>query len=1097
MLPLLTLLVHLASSASPGVLRPNIPIERDLASGEGHVYEAVLDAEPWLVNVEQYGTDVVIEASGPAGDVLAVDVPTYRRGPETLVLQPAVAGRWRIELRARNLGVGPGRYEIQLEGLAGDGALQRSRIAAEAAMAQAGQLHFQGTAGAKKQAIAVYREALEHWRVAGADRRRAWTLLAIAILHRQLAESREAQPLYEEAAALFHELGEDHGEAIALNDLGLCASDLSQLEDARAYLQQALDLQRRLGDDYGAAMARNNLCLEDHRRGELRLAEDCYEQVLASARQGGERIQEALVLSNLGNVYDRLGEPGLAIDAYRRSLSIRQSTGDRKGEAKTRVNLGVLYRRLGEPQEAIGHYTAALAIHRQLGDRRWEARTLSNLGQAYYSLGELERARSFFDRALPMRRAVGDLRGTAVTLNHLGRLHRRLGKPGKARELHRQALEISRQNHLRSDEANTLILLGQSSLAAGDPDAALEVSRRAFELVEKSGDRRKQADVLHQIGEARRRRGDVEQALTSLSRALDHRRAIQDRQGEVWSLGAIAHAEAELGRFDAAFGHVREALKLTEALRSGIVDPDLRAAFTSSQRRAYELEIDLLMRRHELEPKAGHDRSALAASERARARTLVELLQEAGARIRQGIDPVLSDRRASLQQRLDAKAMLRVRLLSRGDVDHDARRELFEVLAELETVEADIRRQSPAYAALTRPDPLSTAEIQELLDPDTMLLEFSLGEERSFLWALTTETSASFELPGREEIEDASRSAHQALSTLDLRDPDSSREPLARLSRLILGPVAGRLLRRRLVVVADGALHYIPFAALPSPAGASPDSVTLLEQHEIVHLPSASALAVQRRVLAGRPQAPGRVAILADPVFHASDSRIRRIPAPATETAPSVSPGALRGGSGTEMLDLGLDRLRASRREANAIAALVPPGTALVALDFAAHRDLVFSGELGRYRIIHFATHGMIDARRPELSGLVLSLVDREGRARDGFLRLRDLYNMRLASDLVVLSGCRTALGREIRGEGLVGLTRGFMYAGAPRVVASLWQVEDQATGELMERFYRAMLVDGLPTAAALRQAQLEVARQRRWSAPFYWAGFVHQGDWL
>ena len=192
----------------------------------------------------------------------------------------------------------------------------------------------------------------------------------------------------------------------------------------------------------------------------------------------------------------------------------------------------------------------------------------------------------------------------------------------------------------------------------------------------------------------------------------------------------------------------------------------------------------------------------------------------------------------------------------------------------------------------------------------------------------------------------------------------------------------------------------------------------------------------------------------------------------------------------------GLARLPFSREEAASIAALARPKDMLSATDFAANRSAALGAALADYRVVHFATHGLIDSERPELSGLVLSLVTDRGAPQDGFLRLHDIFNMRLNADLVVLSACQTALGKEIRGEGLVGLTRAFMYAGAPRVVASLWQVSDLATAELMKRFYPGMLQRHLPAAAALRAAQLDMSADPRWAPPYFWAGFVLQGDW-
>jgi CHAT domain-containing protein len=234
--------------------------------------------------------------------------------------------------------------------------------------------------------------------------------------------------------------------------------------------------------------------------------------------------------------------------------------------------------------------------------------------------------------------------------------------------------------------------------------------------------------------------------------------------------------------------------------------------------------------------------------------------------------------------------------------------------------------------------------------------------------------------------------------------------------------------------------------------------------------------------------------VFADPVFDRSDPRVRLdgTGAEPAEAPPEALERALRSVTGRGALA----RLPFSRQEADAIVALAPSGLALAATGFAANREAATSPRLGEYRYVHFATHGVLNTRQPELSGVVLSLVDRAGRRQDGFLRLHDVYNLRLSADLVVLSGCQTGLGKELAGEGLVGLTRGFMFAGAPRVVASLWPVDDLATSELMKRFYRGMLKEGLAPAAALRAAQLELARLPRLGRPYYWAGFVLQGEW-
>jgi len=302
-------------------------------------------------------------------------------------------------------------------------------------------------------------------------------------------------------------------------------------------------------------------------------------------------------------------------------------------------------------------------------------------------------------------------------------------------------------------------------------------------------------------------------------------------------------------------------------------------------------------------------------------------------------------------------------------------------------------------------------------------------------------------------------------------------------------PIAPELRRKRLLVVTTGVLQYVPFAMLPDPSSSRRDGQPLIVDHELAYLPSASMLKLLQEDPASGRTMTRSVAVLADPVFDRADPRGGGASGSRHDTSSrdvarvAVESGAMR-----------FERLTFSRREAQTIEALAPSGQVLTALDFAASRATATSPKLGEYGIVHFATHTLVNSAHPELSGIVLSLVDERGRAQDGFVRVHEIYNLRLGADLVVLSGCQTALGQDIRGEGLIGLTRGFMYAGVPRVVASLWNVKDAATSELMQRFYRGLLQKKLRPAAALRAAQISMLQEPRWAAPYQWAGFVLQG---
>ncbi len=491
-----------------------------------------------------------------------------------------------------------------------------------------------------------------------------------------------------------------------------------------------------------------------------------------------------------------------------------------------------------------------------------------------------------------------------------------------------------------------------------------------------------------------------------------------------------------------------------------------------------------------------------------------------------------------MQELLGAKSERRIKLL--GEKHNEGQiaafdKEINELLSQYKDTEEQIHAGSPAYAALTQPQPLSSKEVQQLLDADTLLLEYSQGEERSYLFGVTPTSLNAYELPKRSEIERAARHVYELLTARrnavhgesDLqrqarltKTEKEYAQAAAELSRMVLGPVAGQLQKKRLLIIADGVLHYIPFSVLPMPlASDSKTTVPLVAGHEIVSLPSASALAVLRREEKERKPASKVLAVLADPVFVAKDDRVliasvknqsvnvtsNQKMSPDSSHSPTIA-------TGLESADLsGLDRaareinvsgdgifprLPFTRREADAIYSTTGKKDALEALDFEASKATALSSQLKDYRIVHFATHGLLNNDHPELSGLVFSLVDKQGNSQDGFLRMLDIYNMELNADLVVLSACQTALGKEIGEEGLIGLTRGFMYAGAPRVVASLWKVDDEATASLMKRFYEGMLRDHQTPAQALRAAQQWMRAQKAWQSPYYWAGFVLQGEW-
>ncbi len=765
---------------------------------------------------------------------------------------------------------------------------------------------------------------------------------------------------------------------------------------------------------------------------DFRGARDSFENALRICRQLGDRKAEAPLLDDLGASYMALSEWEKAEDAFLQAREAFSGLGDRRGEAAALDLLGGLHASRADLRQALDVYSQALAAWRALGDRSREAVTLHSLGRTYSLLGRMPEALDLLQQALRFRRTAGDRRGEASTLMEIGWVHHLSGDPVAALKLYDQAIVLHRREGNRLGEAAVLGRRGTALMRAGRLEEALASYRGALAIFQRSGLPGSAAPTLANLGWLHEARGDPRAALAYEERALQLFRRSGDRHAEAHTLFGMARAERRLGNLLRASGRMEESLALAESLRGESPIQALRTSYLATRHDYYEFAVDLLM-------EMGRESEAWEVGERGRARSLLESVGE-GPR---------------------APA-----------IDEDLRK-----------LKGELRSRLGGARAIA--EPLSLSEIQrQVLDADTLLLQYALGEERSFLWVVGPASIESFRLPGRRRLEELARRAHRLLARSHKTGVrQQARLAAVALSDAVLAPAAGRLEGKRLLIVAAGALQYVPFAALPMVSENGVRS-PLLAGHEVISLPSVSVLGRLRRKGTGRSLRPS-LAVIADPVFTREDPRLKRRAAPAVALAaiPTVEMDRLA-------------RLPWSRREAEAILSFVEPEARLQALDFAASRELVLSGRLARYRLLHFATHGLLNAEHPELSGLVLSRVDEHGRPRDGFLRLDDIRGLDLRCDLVVLSSCRTALGREIRGEGLLGLTQAFLQAGAGRVVVSLWNVNDPATAELMSRFYRGMLRERRPPSEALRAAQLSMLREPRWEAPYYWAGFALQGEW-
>jgi CHAT domain-containing protein/predicted negative regulator of RcsB-dependent stress response len=914
---------------------------------------------------------------------------------------------------------------------------------AEALLADATRLRAEQLATANVQAAARFREAAELQRAAGKFNEAAVALRNAGEILQLLADTSAAKKAYEDALALTRQTRNRLEQARVHNALAYLYFLTGDSTNARNNGLAALTIGRALGNRAVEAEALSNLGETFYLLGDLTKAREHQQPALDIWRELNNQRGQAIALIALSYYDGNQGRPEDALRSCGEGLSLARSAKDLGVETLALIATGNIKRKVGERDEALAAYRSAKSLAERIGDKTSQAIVNTGIGAVAIEMGDYPSARDSMKKAVELFEANGQKWGTAESKMALGSAYHALGENDKALKQLDEALHLFRTLSMRRLEAITRWTIGQVYTAQGDTRRALESFRRALALLNLAKDQRHAAYTLNYIGRAYEDLTHIDRAGRYYRQALELAQRSSDPESETLSLYNLAHLERARGNLDVATRHIRAAVNIAEYVRTKVSSQNLRSSYFATVRDSYDLNIDVLMLQHKRDPTAGFDAQAFAVSERARARSLFEILGETNTR-----------------------------------------------------------------DAVSLPEPLTLKQTQErILNDDTALLEFALGNERSYAWLVTKTTISSFELPARNEIESRAKSLYQVFvdhqlvngESIDARArreaKASSALPaeIAALSKLLLDPLAGKLNTKRLLIVPDGALQYIPFQVLLDPESHAP----LIRNHEIVNQPSASTLALVLAKVGARKPASNVVAVLADPVFELNDPRVTR------ETTRSLD-------QPTEMLavrralrDVGvtrdglqIPRLFASGREANEIMALAPVRGSLKAVGFAATRARVFSAELANYRIVHIATHGVINNERPEESGIVLSLVDQQGRSQDGFLRLQDIYSLKLPADLVVLSACSTALGKDVRGEGLIGITRGFMYAGAAGVVASLWKVDDEATAELMKHFYAALFEKGMPPAAALRDAQLELAKHSRWQSPYYWAGFVIQGQY-
>lgn len=794
-------------------------------------------------------------------------------------------------------------------------------------------------------------------------------------------------------------------------------------KEALKFSRLALECYRAEKDRQGESRMLNSVGVAQKTLGEIDLAEKSYREALRLAKEGKFHEEQADVLLNLGIMHREQRDLWAALEFAEGSLAQWRKTDRRDKEVEALNYLSLIYSDLGKPQQAMSYLKQAEDLLKYINDLSLRGQTLTRLSGLYEKSGYSGLALVYAQRALGYRKKAGSSRGVAVTLTSIGAILEAKGDLSQARRYQEEALGIFRQIQDIPGEATALINIGYL-LIADNPSAAIERLEQGLLLARQ-----------HSLKEL-----------------------------EFVALYGLARAERARGNPIAAIHRAKASLEVADTLDDWLSEDAPKTASEAARQGCHKLLIDLLIKSPAIYTSQADLAEAFEASDRRRQRTLRNAQP---SRVKKGLlrrsDQNLVEELEDLNREIYRIEGERLRENARIDDELDI------LVEKRRTLETQMLQKQTSESTDLSASLVSLSQTQQMLDADTILLQYELGRSRSFLWRITSNSAEVYELPPRLEIEESARRFQGWLSESWAEKSRKKAEVEGqRLSRMLLAPVAGKLQARRIVIVPDGALHYVSFAALPDPSKvksvwSNPWPVPLIARHVISIVPSVSFVKAVRSEVSRRKRPERTLAVFADPQF--VDKQVRQ--------------------------------LKYSKVEAERILALVPRERRFEAQGSRATRTLFVSGFLRGYRLIHLATHAWNHPEHPELATILLSQKDEKGQHIDGNLRRQEIEALQIPADLVVLSGCETALGNEVEGEGLLGLSQGFFSAGAARVMASLWKVSDRSTADFMEQFYKAhLLADGQPPSEALRAAQLWMAQETGWGSPYYWAGFQIQGEW-
>lgn len=950
-----------------------------------------------------------------------------------------------------------------------------------------------------RRSIALYDELFEKYHSDRDLLKAEKTLIESARLLLLLERYDDAESKLNEALKINRQANNKNTKAEILSLLSVTSLRNGKLPESDSLMNQALEI--NAPDATAKASVYSAAAELNYVRREIKDSIENCQMAIDLWRESGNIREEVRMLRLLSYAYIADDDLQNSFETLETAAGKSRQNNLKREEALSQYQTGLYYLTINEPQKALEICRRAETLFPDDMDFVEKARLSNGIGAIYGLYGDWQTAAIYREKAYELFEKGNYQMGKLATISSLVELNFLLNNESAAFDYFRQVEVLSANLRDTFYLANATSDLAAHYNRTGEDEKAIELYNKSLVKLKEAKYYQGVALIENNLGKIHARRKNFELAEDYFQTALNQSRKVRNEFVKSETLFNLAKLRAEQNSETEAIKFAAESVEITENLSAGVVNAKLKTTYFSNVYQRYELYVELLMKLNDKFPEENYAVKALQISEKARARRMLEYLTLSESDFIKDAPKKLVEKEKEILNLLNLKTDKLSDLLNRdGEKSKikETETEIFQLENELEETRAQLKQSSPFYTAVKNPAPFEMAEFQnQILDENTVLLEFSFGDKASYLWKIGKNDFAAYTLPPREQIETKLRNLRELLAENELRENETIENYQARiavaeknynrtandLSRELFGNAADDFAGKRLVIVADGNLHYFPVSALPLPNSA--ENKPILLTNEVVYQPSASLLMMLRQNGIKKTNAGKDLLVFADPVFSFDDVRLSK----------NVENSVSKTSSGLTESGNSLPRLVASKDEGNSILKIVGTNDADELSGFDASREKFLTTNISDYKILHFATHGLINGERPEISGIVLSRFDENRNRIKGTIRLQDIYALNLESDLVVLSACDTGIGKNIKGESLMSLNNAFLQSGSKAVVSSLWKVDDLATLELMRNFYREMSGENVSSSAALRLAQIKMWENPQYKSPFYWAAFTFHGD--